>query len=151
MTIQKAQSALRGAFVCGIISTFLTLCVAAIGMFRGGITLAGINANPLLLIDVGLLFGLTVGLYFKSRVCACSMLGYFLLSKYSQFSRDMNPVTVVTGVVFLYFYSMGAWGSIIIHRFKAKEANQALEPTIFADTSRAPSSTSRASEDRGSS
>jgi hypothetical protein len=33
---------------------------------------------------------------------------------------------------------------------KTTEPNQALEPTIFAVTPRAPSSTSRASEDRGS-
>ena len=134
MNITTAQSAIKAAFICGIISTFITLVATAVGIYRSGIEVAGIQLNALLLIDVGIMLGFTIGLYFKNRGCAIGMLVYFLISKGMQWSRDFNPASIVTGLVFLYFYARGAWGSVVFHRLKIKEPNQALEPTTMAVT-----------------
>lgn len=129
MTIQKAQSAIKAAMICGIVSSALTLVITAIAIYKGQIDFAGIQANALMLIDVGLLVGLTIGLAFKSRTCAVLMLAYFVLSKYMQWSRDLNPASIVVGVLFLYFYFQGARGTFAYHKLKKEEANQPVHGT----------------------
>lgn len=137
MNITKAQSAITAAFICGVISTFLTLCAAAIGMHQGGVEAYGIEMNALLLIDFGLMLGLTIGIYFKSRVCAVAMLVYFVISKVMQWSNAASAFSLLTGSAFIFFYFRGAWATIVHRRLKAKEANQALQPTPMLVTDRA--------------
>jgi serine/threonine-protein kinase len=129
MDIKKARSATKAAMVCGIISSAITLIIAAIAIYKGHLDIAGIQANALMLIDFGVVVGLTIGLAFKSRVCAVLMLTYFSLSKWMQWSRDLNPGSIITGVIFLYFYVQGVRGTFAYHKAKKEEANQALVPT----------------------
>lgn len=139
MNITKAQSAIKSAFICGVISTFITLCAAAIGMHQGGVEAYGIEMNALLLIDFGLLLGLTIGIYFKSRVCAVTMFVYFVISKAMQWSNAASLFSLLIGSVFIFFYFRGAWATIVYQRLKAKEANQALQSMPMPATDRADS------------
>ena len=68
---------IRNAWVTGIISGSITLIFTLIAM--NGDQLMGFSVWNLS--DVVLIFGLTFGIYKKSRTCAVVMLAYFLLSK----------------------------------------------------------------------
>ena len=129
MTIITAKSAIRAAFVCGIISTVVTLAAMVIGMMRTGFQYAGIQYSIFTLIDVLLIGGLTAGIYFKSRVCACLMLLYFATNKYIQITSGAGMLAVVMGIVFLFFYARGAYATFVFRRLRQEEANQPVETT----------------------
>lgn len=122
MTKEKADSSIRAAWICGIISTAITLIATLIGVFRGGLNFSGFHFSLFTFIDVFLMGGLTVGIFFKSRVCAVLMLAYFMWCKYVQWHVGVGAVPIVMGLLFLYFYAQGAWGTFVYHALKKKEA-----------------------------
>lgn len=130
MDLKKALSAIKAAIICGIFSSAITLIATAIGIYKGEVEFEGMHFNALMLIDVGLLVGLTVGLFFKSRVCAVLMLVYFVLSKWMQWSQQISVASIIVGVAFLYFYFQGALGTFAYHKLKKLEANQPPGPTV---------------------
>ncbi len=127
--MENAISAIRAAFVCGIISTLLTLLVTLLALSRGSLNFATIDFSAWTFIDVALLAGFTIGLFFKSRTSAILMLLYFAFTKYVQVSRGLNFFSIITGALFLYFYVQGVRGTLAYHRLKKKEAKQSSEPT----------------------
>jgi hypothetical protein len=134
LNLEKASSAIKAAFICGIVSTLLTLSATLVGIFHGGVKFGNAEFSALMLIDVGLLAGLTVGLFFKSRTCALLMVGYFVWCKATQWSAEINYPGFIVGLLFLYFYVSGARGTFVYHRLRKEEANQAPEPTTTAVT-----------------
>jgi hypothetical protein len=134
MNLEKASSAIKAAFVCGVLSTVLTLIATVIGIFHGGIKFGDTEFSAFMLIDVVLLAGFTIGLFFKSRVCASLMLIYFIWCKYLQWSVEIKAPMFIIGLAFLYFYAQGARGAFAYHKLKKKEASQPLEPTAMAAT-----------------
>ncbi|HTJ79754.1 MAG TPA: hypothetical protein VL357_12235 [Rariglobus sp.] len=122
MDISKAKSAIKRSFICGIISTFITLIATLVVLYRGDFRLSGVPISIYTLVDVILMAGLTTGLFFKSRICAILMVTYFLWSKYMQFSSGMEipPVAFVVSLVFLYFYIEGMRGTFAYHRLKRR-------------------------------
>jgi serine/threonine-protein kinase len=129
MDKEKAASAIKAAFYCGIISTSLTLIATLIGMYRGSLRVGGIEFSVFSLIDVVLMIALTVGLYFKSRVCATLMLVYFVYCKYVQWSAGVQMPGLFLALTFLYFYIQGVRGTLAFHKLKKNEASQPPAPT----------------------
>jgi hypothetical protein len=128
MNIQKARSLIRGAFICGIISSVITLIATSVAVAKGNYQFSGMPISILTFIDVFLMVGLTIGIFLKSRVCAVLMLAYFAWCKYVQLG-GMNAFALLSGLVFLYFYAQGVRGAFAYHSAMKTEANQALEPT----------------------
>lgn len=133
MDLEEAASAVKAAFVCGIISTVMTLIVTLISLSQGGLDLGGIEVSVFTFIDVAALAGLTVGLFFKSRVCAVLMLVYFIVSKYAQGSGSIHVVGMGAGLAFLYFYAKGVYGAFVYHKLAQEGAySEPSEPAIMA-------------------
>lgn len=103
---------IRQAWIAGLVSTAMTL----------GLTVAALAGKPLLgfsawqLLDVGLLLGLSFGIYRRSRACAVAMLVYFAISKLEIFSAGVHASALLVSLIFFYFYAMGIVGTFAWHR-----------------------------------
>jgi serine/threonine-protein kinase len=103
---------IRNAWIAGICSGCVTLAITLLAM--SGKSVLGYSAWEL--IDVALIFGLTFGIYKKSRTCAILMLVYFVASKIMLFVDARPSSGIVMAVVFIYFYALGVAGTFQYHR-----------------------------------
>jgi hypothetical protein len=112
---------IKGAWVAGIISGCMTLLVTLLAV--AGVPILG--ADAWYFIDVVFLFGLTFGIYRKSRTCAVVMLVYFVVSKIITMMETGKPSGLLMGLLFAYFYFQGVVGTFAYHRFlKAQRAQE---------------------------
>lgn len=109
---------IRNAWVTGIISGSITLIFTLIAM--NGDQLMGFSVWNLS--DVVLIFGLTFGIYKKSRTCAVVMLAYFLLSKIIIISQTGSFNGSLLAIVFIYYYSYGIIGTFAYHKHLKENA-----------------------------
>jgi len=107
---------IRNAWIAGIVSGCVTLVFTLLAM--AGARVLGFSAWELL--DVGLVFGLTFGIYKKSRTCAVLMLVYFTISKILLILEGARASGVVTGLAFIYFYALGVIGTFQYHKLVRK-------------------------------
>ena len=118
MNIEKANNAIKSAWIAGVISGTLTLILSLIGAF--GFDLWN-------LIDAFLTFGLTFGIYKKNRACAIILFIYFVGDKI--FALIQSPATAATGIpmalVFGYFFFQGIRGTFAYHRIR-KSKNEVI-------------------------
>ena len=67
------------------------------------------------LFDVTLVFGLTYGIYKNSRICAVTMLIYFLSNKI-YLAVTLKQAPSFLAYVFIYFFFQGVRGTFAYHR-----------------------------------
>jgi len=103
---------IRSAWIAGLIRGSLTLVVTLSAI--AGFSVLGYSAAEL--IDVALVFGLTFGIYKKSRTCAVLMFVYFVISKIVLMTEMRSASPMIVGVVFMYFYARGVVGTFQYHR-----------------------------------
>lgn len=103
---------IRNAWITGIVSGTMTLLFTLIAMY--GTNLLGFSVWNLS--DVVLIFGLTFGIYKKSRTCAVVMLAYFLLSKIIIISQTGSFNGSLLAIVFIYYYVYGVIGTFAYHK-----------------------------------
>lgn len=116
--MNKALSAIKGAWVAGIISGAITLIVTLLAM-RG---MRIMRFGALNLIDVVLIFGLTFGIYMKSRACAVIMFVYFVASKIMIFAQTGKPTGLPLAILFAYFFFQGIRGTFAYHNVNKESA-----------------------------
>ena len=116
--LSTAQKGIRDAWIGGLISGSLTLAVTLATLYRPEVVIkTGMNIWNL--IDVGLIFGLTWGIFNKNRACAVSLLAYFILSKLIQFTSGIvNPVAIGIAICFIWAYFNGIRGTFTYHKLK---------------------------------
>ncbi len=117
--LQKAKTDIKNAWIAGAISGVITLVFALIAMSSAEIR-QNMGIDAWLWIDVVLIFGLTFGIYKKSRICAVLMFVYFAISKLIQFSSGQFGGAFVA-VLFLYFYFQGMRGTFTYHKLKQEQ------------------------------
>lgn len=103
---------IRQAWIAGLVSTAITLALTVAAL--AGKPLLGFSAWQLL--DVGLLLGLSFGIYRRSRACAIGMLVYFIISKLMIFSAGFHASALLISLIFFYYYAMGIVGTVAWHR-----------------------------------
>lgn len=103
---------IRNASVAGLISSVMTLAVTIFSIY--GSPIAGIDAWNFF--DVALIFGLTYGIYRKSRFCAVSMLIYFCASKIYLWVETGAPNGALLAAIFFYYYMKGAAATFAYRR-----------------------------------
>ncbi len=115
MDIEKAEKAIRNAYIAGIVSGVITLLVTLAAV--GGVSIMGFDLWNLL--DVFLIFGLTYGIYRKSRVCAITMLVYFVGNRLLFFSElGLSAGGLFGAILFGYFFFQGIRGTLVYHSLK---------------------------------
>jgi hypothetical protein len=82
------------------------------------------------IVDVLLFYGLSFGIYKRSRACAIAMVVYFIFAKIDFITRRLEDVVIGSthGMIFtsvaitiLYFYSQGVRGTIVYHKLTKNE------------------------------
>ncbi|MBI5188679.1 MAG: hypothetical protein HZA07_06380 [Nitrospirae bacterium] len=115
MDIEKAEKAIRSAYIAGIISGVITLIVTLAAI--GGVSIMGFDIWNFL--DVFFIFGLTYGIYKKSRACAITMFVYFIGSKLLFFSElGLSAGGLFGAILFGYFFLQGIRGTLAYHSLK---------------------------------
>lgn len=109
---------IKNAWITGIISGTMTLLFTIIAM--NGTQMLGFNVWSLS--DVVLIFGLTYGIYKKSRACALIMLAYFLISKIIIITQTGTFNGGIIAIIFLYFYANGVAGTFAYYKHLKENA-----------------------------
>jgi hypothetical protein len=106
----NAINSIRTAVIAGGISGTITLILSLIGW--GGFNLYN-------LLDVGLIYGLSFGIYRKSRICAVILFIYFIASKIVVFVETQNFSGFPIALIFAYCFYRGIWGTFKFHKLKS--------------------------------
>jgi serine/threonine-protein kinase len=111
---------IKNAWIAGAISGTITLVVTLFAI--SGSSILGFSAWELL--DVALIFGLTFGIYKKSRTCAVLMLIYFLYAKITLIAQNgVASSGIVLALVFIYYFGQGVVGTFQYHKLvRARKA-----------------------------
>jgi hypothetical protein len=104
---------IRSAWIAGLVSAGLTLVFTLLAV-SGTHLVAGFGTWHL--VDVGLLLGLSFGIYKKSRVCATLLLVYFVVSKVLMVSETGKFDGVVMALILFYYHVQGVLGTFAYHR-----------------------------------
>jgi len=105
---------IKSAWIAGLISIGITLILILVSFY--GTSILGINAWAL--IDVGLMAGLTYGVYRKSRTCAVLLLAFFVLSKIMMWVQEGSPRGWIMALIFTWYFFQGMSGTFLYHRWK---------------------------------
>jgi hypothetical protein len=116
--LAKAKNRINAAIVAGTISGTLTLILSLANI--GGL-------NSFNLIDVAIAYGLSYGIYRKSRVCAVLLFAYFVLSKLEQISTG-NFTGWPIALIFAYCFFLGIWGTFTFHKLQTASASSLKQP-----------------------
>lgn len=114
MNEQKAEQAIKSAWVFGLISGTLTLIITLASM--SGIINFGFDIFSLF--DVLAVWGLTFGVYKKSRVCAILLFTFFVISKIIMMIETGKPGGVASIIIFGTVFFQGIRGTFYYHKNK---------------------------------
>jgi len=128
MDLVTAEKHIKRAWIIGIISGSLTLLLLLMASL-GNDMLQGMGLDLWSLLDVALVFGLTYGIYRKSRICAIVLFSYFILSKIYTMVEMGQLGSLAISALFLYFLFQGIRGTWAYHK---------LQPRTVDDTPRPP-------------
>jgi hypothetical protein len=104
---------IKHATIAGVVSGCITLAITLFALAGNSI----LGFTGLELIDVALIFGLTFGIYKKSRTCAVIMLLYFVISKIVLIAENGAAGSGgIVALVFLYYYFQGMVGTFQYHK-----------------------------------
>ncbi len=103
---------IKNAWITGVISGSLTLLVTLLAITGTSI----IGATGWTFLDAALIFGLTFGIYKKSRTCAVLMCVYFIVAKILILIGTGKPTGATTAFLFVYFYAQGVIGTFQYHK-----------------------------------
>lgn len=137
VALENAQKLIKNAWVAGVAIGILTFIGEILLSF---ISPAGPDADYTFMviavgIELAIIFGLTAGVYFKSRVCAILLFAVFcilqilsvinLVSLASASSTRINPTSILTRIgIVLYIGThlvKGIKGSFTYHRLKSRQ------------------------------
>lgn len=117
----EVEKKIRNAWIGGLISGSLTLLVTLMAL--NGMSFMGFTGWEL--IDVALIFGLTFGIYKKSRVCAVALFIYFVGSKILMLMEGGRGASgLVFAAVLAYYFAQGIAGTFEYQRL-VRAARQA--------------------------
>jgi serine/threonine-protein kinase len=120
----RISKKIQYATVAGGILGTLTLILTCVSLF--GVSIP--NVSVWSLIDAGLVFGLTFGVYNKSRVCAILLFSYYVVSKiqYSIITQKVDGIAY--SLIFTIFFVVGIVGTFEFHSDRKKSALKDSNP-----------------------
>ena len=130
MDMTSAEEGIKKAWVAGVISGVFTLIVTAAAM--AGYSFMGFSVWNLL--DVAVIFGLTFGIYKKSRACAVIMLLYFVGSKIFIWKETGSVSGLPLALILSYYFYQGVTGTFEYH----SEGNAQSQPVVKSGSAPVP-------------
>ncbi|NHK26669.1 hypothetical protein FF098_001950 [Parvularcula flava] len=123
MHYEEALRRCRHAAVAAFVSGALTAGVVLFAIFSGdggwsGDRVIDFFADPWMLIDVVMILGLGLGVWFRSRFCAVSLLIYYVLSKIVMVVEFGQVGGLLVSAIFVWFYWRGITGAFAAHRIR---------------------------------
>jgi hypothetical protein len=115
---EEVLKGIKNAWVAGLISGSMTLVLALLAL--SGTSFLGFSAWEL--IDAALMFGLTFGIYKKSRTCAILVLLYFVCGRIYLMVQTGKPSGILVGFVFAYYFWKGVVATFEYQKLR-KEQN----------------------------
>lgn len=120
MELKKAVKRIKIGWISGLISGSLTLLFTLLAT-EGMYYLEGHeDMNILYLLDVFLIFGLSFGMWRKSRACATIMFIYFVISKIWFYAENGIGSESVFGIFYCYLYFLAVLGTFSYHKLAKK-------------------------------
>ena len=132
MTIEKANKAIKSAFIAALISATLTL-IASIAAFYS-YTLDGL-LSPWMFLDAILIYVLALGLYKKSRICSTLMLAYWVTVKTINFADQGTTRGFAVAMLFTFYFLVGCVGTFYYHKLKKQQALTEKTPSPVPEPS----------------
>lgn len=109
--LELAQKQIKNAWIAGVISGMMTVVLAVAAM--AGHSFLGFKS--FYIIEALIAFGLSYGVYRKSRVCAIIMMSYYVAGKALMFMSTKDYSIIFTSLPFAFFFSMGVQGTSAYH------------------------------------
>jgi hypothetical protein len=120
-TLADPLKQIKQAWIAGVISGIVTLVVTIIA--ASGNDVLGLGFSAYNYLDVVLIFGLSIGIYYKSRTCSLMMLLYFVGSKIFIWLELGKPSGMVGALLFGYYFLMGTFGTFACRSIKAGQGS----------------------------
>ena len=74
-------------------------------------------------LDIGIIYGLTYGIYLKSRACAGLLMGYYILSKVAMLTQGgIGLIGLFVAIVFVKAFYQSWQGTVLYHQVKQSRA-----------------------------
>lgn len=126
---EDALKGIKAGCVAGVVCGCVTLLVVVASNLRGDPRYEQF-ASLWNLVDVALIFGLSFGIYRKSRVCAVLMLIYFIISKGILLSEGVqrNATGLIVACLFIYQFWRAVRGCFYYHKHLAQPAASPQPP-----------------------
>ena len=121
LTQEAALKHIKHAWVAGVVSGSMTLLLIAIAA-SGSTVVAELGVDWWSLIDVVAIFGLSLGIYKKSRICSLLMFVYFVGSKIILWATMGNVRGVPLAILFGYFFFQGIRATFAYHSLSEQTA-----------------------------
>ena len=112
MDLEKANKSIKIAYWTAIFSGSFTLIASVVAGF--GYSFARMSIWGLS--DAFLIFGMSFGIYKKSRVCAVIMFIYWIASKLLSFTEKGHLAGIGIAILFGYFFFQGVRGTFAYHK-----------------------------------
>jgi len=125
MDLPSAEKHIKRAWIAGVVSGSVTLLFVVFSL-AGKDFLPRLELDAWSFLDIAAIFGLSFGVYRKSRVCAVALFAYFVLSKIYFWIAAGSLGSVLVAVLFGYFFFQGIRGSISYHA-RVAEAGVAVD------------------------
>jgi tetratricopeptide (TPR) repeat protein len=118
--------AIKIAWIAGIVCGVTTVIFSLLNL---------LGYNEWNLLDAGIIFGLSFGVYKKNMACAVILFIYFIGAKVSQIYEG-DPLTsvrqvVIFGIMFGYMFFQGIRGTFTYHKFKSPPKAAPTEKDII--------------------
>jgi serine/threonine-protein kinase len=116
----EAMKKIKAGWITGVVQGVLTFLIVSIVVVSGADFL-GISA--FMYIDVLVIFGLTFGIFFKSRTCAVLMVIYYIVSKVlmiAEMGAPKNIASLALPIAITIIYIQAVVGTFKYHELKAE-------------------------------
>jgi hypothetical protein len=124
MDIAQANKAIKHGVIAGCIVGGITVLITALAMASGASgqdnELAYWN-DPLMVVDIVLIFALVYGMYKKSRLAAVVMVLYFIGSKVMVSLESGAYTGGIVSLIIVYYFIKATMGTFVYHRIEKAE------------------------------
>lgn len=121
MDKNEAIRATKHGAIAACISGALTTLITLVAVLTQASDDLAVFSDPLMFVDVVLIFVLAFAIFKKSRLAAILMFTYFIISKVVIGFETGRTSGLLVGLVFLYFYGRAIQGAFVYHRLEREE------------------------------